>query len=104
MKRVSTIDSGLITVLAQMGLVGLGVIGALIAIFLKRGVSIFKRVRNPLLKGVSLGIISFYVQAIVMFAGMTGIAFTHQAGICTLGLAVGLQEVLLRVDGEYRQV
>ncbi|MCX5800986.1 MAG: O-antigen ligase family protein [Candidatus Eisenbacteria bacterium] len=102
-RDVQTGDSGVITVLAQAGLVGLAAICALIAIFLKRGLSIFKRVRNPLLKGVSLGIVSFYVQAIIMFAGLTGTAFTDQAGICTIGLAVGLQEVLLRVDGESTQ-
>ncbi len=99
-KDVGTADSGAITVLAQSGVVGVVALAALVFVLVRRGVFVFRSVRNPLLKGISLGIVSFYIHSIISFAGLTGIVFTHYAGICTLGLLVGLQEVLLRIDGE----
>jgi len=99
-RDVGTADSGVITILAQTGLVGMAVALGLVAIFLKRGLFVFQRVRDPILKGVSLGIVAFYVHSIITFVGLTGTVFTHYAGICTTGLLVGLQEVMLRIDGD----
>ena len=102
-KDVGTADSGAITVLAQSGVTGMIALGALVFVVLRRGLFVFKSLRDPLLKGVSLGIVSFYVHSIITFAGLTGIVFTHYAGICTVGLLVGLQEVMLRVDSELEE-
>jgi O-antigen ligase len=99
-KNVGTADSGVITVLAQNGVVGLIAIAALAVVFLRRGFFVFKSTRQPLLKGVSLGIVAYYVHSLITFVGLTGIVFTHYAGICTMGLMVGLQEVILRIDTE----
>jgi hypothetical protein len=102
-RDVGTADSGVITVLAQTGIVGMTVISLLVILFLKRGLFIFRRLKNPLLKGISLGIVSFYVHAIITFAGLTGVVFTHYAGICTMGMLVGLQEVMFCIDGKASQ-
>jgi hypothetical protein len=99
-KKVGTADSGVITLLAQTGIVGIAVVSILAGIFMARGIQILRRLRDPYMKGVSLGIVSFYVLSVIMFAGLTGTVFTHYAGICTMGLLVGVQEALLQVDRE----
>jgi len=101
LREVGSADSGVITVLAQMGILGMIAVCALTAVFVKRGFFVFRKLEDPILKGVSLGILSFYFHVIMTFAGLTGVAFTHYAGICTLGLLVGLQEVMLYVEQEF---
>jgi len=97
-KDVATTDSGIFTILAQSGIVGVAFVGALIVIFMKHGLHVFRRLRDPILKGISIGIVAFYVHAIITLVGLTGIVFSYYAGICTVGLLVGLQEVMLRID------
>ena len=91
------IHNGYYFVLTDMGLVGLGVLAWLSALFLKRGFTLWRAIPDDTFRAVALGLALSYVT--VLITCVAAPAFMEWYWTPVLGVMFGINEVIYRLNG-----
>lgn len=87
---IETSDSGLMTLLVTMGLVGAGVFSILTIAFLKHCVRIYRETQSPYLRGIVLGCFGYFSGGVISFITLP--FFTYPYEIPFIAIAFALVE------------